>query len=159
MNTLYFRMTWGWDVIAITFVTSVILVVSVCLSYAVGGAIVALLIPVLLYMPYGVGCTEEGVYIRRIKGTLKIPYHEIRGISPIEPSDVFQLRLLGSGGFMGYFGMYRGAKLGSFVLYASQRKGLLLIETERKKYVISCTDSISFMACANSGKLHKGVNQ
>lgn len=160
METLYYRMKWGWDVALITLLTLVLIFGISIAGFVSGGdgtkggmvlllIVVPVLLCTLLYMPYGMGCSDDGVYVRRVKGTLWIPYDEIQSLSPIDPSDVLQFRVMGSGGFMGYFGLFRSRKLGNFVLYATQRKGMVLIETSRKKYVVNCPDPVAFVECCN----------
>lgn len=152
METLYYRMKWGWDVILMTSVT-LLLVLGACIAClsSKNGLVIALVLILslfcsLLYMPYGMGCTENGIYVRRVKGRLWIPFEEIQTLSAVNPADAFLLRVMGSGGFLGYFGWYKSQKLGNFVLYTTQRKRLVLIETARRKYVVGCADPSEFVA-------------
>lgn len=158
MDTVYYRMKWSWDVILVSALSLCAIIGGLVVFlvsehgawvYVAAALIVATLLAVALYMPYGMGCSTDGVFVRRIKGTLLIPYNEIRHISTMGSFDMMQLRVLGSGGFLGYYGIFQNQKIGRYVLYASQREGLLLIETARKKYVVSCPAPDDFIACCN----------
>jgi hypothetical protein len=51
------------------------------------------------------------------------------------------IRTGGIGGLFGYYGWFRGSKVGSFFMYATQMKNLILIETkDGKKYIITPDD-------------------
>jgi hypothetical protein len=46
-------------------------------------------------------------------------------------------RLAGSNGGFGYWGKYRHRSIGSYTLYATNLDKLVLIETDKKKYIIN----------------------
>lgn len=85
-------------------------------------------------------------------GLLIITHHIGRTV--IEKSDVVKieaidrselrgsLRLFGSGGFFGWFGIFRNSKLGTYRIYCGQLENLYLVKTQTKSYVISSTKPI-----------------
>ena len=152
----YFRMKWDWFVI-LTTVLSFIILLAATLYVLFGGyarfwwALLIFwmihLIPAL-FMPLGVGCAEDGVFIRRPIGRVVIPIEQLRSVSPVERIKVGTLKTVACNGLYGYFGLYWSPKLGHYRLYASRRSDYVLIESERKKYVVSCPERKEFIeAC------------
>lgn len=97
--------------------------------------------------------TAEGIRILRPYKSITIPTSSIQGIQAIETSDLkYSMRLFGSGGFFGYFGLFTNQKLGRYHIYAGNRQNPVLILTEKKKYVLTPTDAAGFIAAVEGFK-------
>jgi hypothetical protein len=89
------------------------------------------------YHPTSYEVTENGLLIHRPIGALTISKDEIVNIESIDPAKLrFGMRLFASGGFFGYFGLYSANSIGRYIRYTGHSKNLIMIETEKKRYVI-----------------------
>lgn len=80
---------------------------------------------------------ENGLLIHRPIGALTISKDKIVNIELIDPAKLrFGMRLFASGGFFGYFGLYSANSIGRYIRYTGHSKNLIMIETEKKRYVI-----------------------
>jgi hypothetical protein len=97
---------------------------------------------------------EQGISIKRPYKSILIAANDIKSIEALTPADLkYSMRLFGSGGFFGYFGLFANQKLGRYHIYAGNRVNPVLILTEKKKYVLTPTDPEGFIAAV------KGLNQ
>lgn len=97
---------------------------------------------------------EQGITIKRPYKSILIASNDIKGIEALTPADLkYSMRLFGSGGFFGYFGLFTNQKLGRYHIYAGNRVNPVLILTEKKKYVLTPTDPEGFIVAV------KGLNQ
>jgi len=111
-----------------------------------GKLIAALLLAVFVITwalaPKAYGLTSGELIILRPMRPVKIPLSQIESV--IQPEMEYfpsMLRLFGSGGFLGYFGLFWSSKLGQMWWYATQRNNLIMIYlTEGKPVVISPDD-------------------
>ncbi|SRR6266545_4729843 len=63
---------------------------------------------------------------------------DIRAVSPVEPNALRgSIRIFGTGGLFGYYGLFRSPSFGSYRLYATRGTGLVLVRTERRLYVLT----------------------
>lgn len=108
---------------------------AVIVTYTVFGL---LAIWVLLTMPRYLLVDDKSIVITHPIGQTVILKSEITEISAVERSDIRgSIRLFGSGGFFGWFGIFRNSKLGTYRLYSGQLENLYLIKTSTKSYIIS----------------------
>ncbi len=88
----------------------------------------AVLSVAILFAPLGFTVDSVGVIIHRLGRNIYIRHDEIAAIERLEARQVgFGLRILGSGGFFGYFGSFWGHQLGRFRGYITNRRDLVLI--------------------------------
>ena len=108
---------------------------AVIVTYTVFGL---LAIWVLLTMPRYLLVDDKSIVITHPIGQTVILKSDITEISAVERSDIRgSIRLFGSGGFFGWFGIFRNSKLGTYRLYSGQLENLYLIKTSTKSYIIS----------------------
>ena len=108
---------------------------AVIVTYTVFGL---LAIWVLLTMPRYLLVDDKSIVITHPIGQSVILKSDITEISTVERSDIRgSIRLFGSGGFFGWFGIFRNSKLGTYRLYSGQLENLYLIKTSTKSYIIS----------------------
>jgi len=120
--------------------------------------VVVVLLPVFAITwalhPQDYTVNEQGITIKRPYKSILIASNDIKGIEALTPADLkYSMRLFGSGGFFGYFGLFTNQKLGRYHIYAGNRVNPVLILTEKKKYVLTPTDPEGFIAAV------KGLNQ
>jgi hypothetical protein len=86
--------------------------------------------------------TNENLVIHRPVRAIKISLASIKNIERTEPG--YSMRLFGSGGLFGYYGLFSSNKLGRHHRYTGNNKNLVLISTEKKKYLLSIHDDLFF---------------
>ena len=86
--------------------------------------------------------TNEKLVIHRPVRAIKISLASIKNIERTEPG--YSMRLFGSGGLFGYYGLFSSNKLGRHHRYTGNNKNLVLISTEKKKYLLSIHDDLFF---------------
>jgi len=103
--------------------------------------VIVFLISWLLH-PTSYEITNEELLIHRPKGPIKISLTDIQSIEKTEPG--FSIRLFGSGGLFGYFGLFSSNKLGKHHRYTGNNENLVLINAGKKKYLLSIHDELFF---------------
>lgn len=88
--------------------------------------------------PMSIELNDTEMVLHKLIGSLHIPFDKITEIEPFE-TDGTEVRLCGSGGFLGYTGLFYNKKLGRYHSYVGWYKQAFLVCTENnKKYVFSC---------------------
>ena len=82
--------------------------------------------------------TNEELLIHRPKGPIKIQLSDIQSIEKAESS--VSVRLFGSGGLFGYFGLFSSRKYGKHHRYTGNNIDLVLVTCIDKKYLLSIYD-------------------
>jgi hypothetical protein len=79
------------------------------------------------YSPRGYVLAGRSILVKRLAGTIRIPIDELREARRATPDDFRGgIRLWGSGGLFGYYGLFSTAKLGRsswYVTESKQRRG------------------------------------
>jgi hypothetical protein len=84
--------------------------------------------------------------IQRPFGAIKIAFHHIESIQRVSMNDLgLVIRLFGSGGLFGYFGIFTSRKLGRFQMWCTNRDKLVLITTNDSKLLISPDEPDDFI--------------
>ena len=87
----------------------------------------------------------ELVIDRKFK-PIVIPLKEITEARPLTDEELkWTLKLTGSGGFYGYFGLFWSKQLGNFNMYATRRKNLVAVRTAKTLYALSPEDTEDFL--------------
>ncbi len=98
------------------------------------------------YSARGYAIKEGALVIRRLIGNIEIPLGDIREVRAAEAEDLKGcIRLFGSGGFFGYYGLYRTSKLGKSSWYVTQRDHGVVIVTGDRTLVLSPDDVNGFV--------------
>lgn len=117
------------------------------LRLAIAGALALALVLAWALAPTGFSIGGGAVTIERRLFPVRLPFASIRAVAPLGPRALSgALRLAGSGGLFGYSGSYRSRELGAFRLYASRREGLVLLDTDRGRCVLSPEPAARFVA-------------
>ncbi|QQE11123.1 hypothetical protein JD969_16710 [Planctomycetota bacterium] len=87
------------------------------------------------------------VVIRRWGADVRIARDEISEIRELEKKDMRRtIRTFGCGGLFGYFGWFYNPTMKSFLFYGNNRDHLILIETDKRKYVIAPDETSEMIA-------------
>ena len=136
--------------------TTKILTAVVCLAL-LGAAVaiqnliatvVSLLVIVLgyAYSPRGYTLEDGGITIRRWIGSVRIPLEGVREVRAGDSSDFRGcVRLWGSGGLFGYYGLFRTSKLGHSTWYMTDRSRAIVLVTTSKTVLVSPDDVQGFL--------------
>ena len=95
-----------------------------------------------LYRPEKYALGNFDLYVKRPIGDVVIHVKDIYEIRPSADSERNgTVRTFGVGGLFGYFGKYNNPKIGSFTMYATRQKKLVLIYTkEGDRFILSPDD-------------------
>lgn len=107
-----------------------------------------LFLPILTHLlhPSSYTIYPDRIRINRIIQPISISAADILQIETIQEADLAaNVRLLGSGGVWGYFGIFYSTTHGKLIMMASDMEHLILIVTPHKKYVISPQDPLLFL--------------
>jgi len=112
-----------------------------------------ILIPSILsffIFPIYIVADDEGIGVRTLARTKRIPYENINRIVRVEEQLLFSristIRLFGAGGVFGYIGWFRSKGIGTFLSYATDEKNVFLIYRKKGKPVaISVNDPDEFL--------------
>ena len=108
--------------------------------YLLPVAFVGMILSGLYYYPTEIEATSDAVVIKCVLRAKTIPCSAISSVSRCWPS-AGGLRLLGSGGFMGYWGYFNDIVIGTYFGYYGNRDQCILLKLKSgKQYVISCLE-------------------
>src|ERR1700722_10764947 len=107
----------------------------------------ALMLAAYAYSPRGYRVDGRAILVQRLAGTVRISLDDVRGARKTTPEDFRGcLRLWGSGGLFGYYGLFRTAKLGRSTWYVTSRNNSVVVITEAKTVLFSPDDPDGFLA-------------
>lgn len=113
---------------------------AVIVTYIIFGIVA---IWVLLTMPRYLLLDDKSIVITHPIGQSVILKSDIIEVRAVERSELLgSIRLFGSGGFFGWFGIFRNSKFGVYRIYCGQLENLYHIKTLTKSYIISSSTPI-----------------
>ena len=113
----------------------------------VGAFLILVLFVGFAYSPRGYIVADRAVIVQRLVGDVRVPVENARELRRVAPEDLRGcIRLWGSGGLFGYYGLFRTSKLGKCTWYATDRKKLIVLIGESKTTIYSPDDVDGFMA-------------
>lgn len=99
-----------------------------------------LVICALCYMPLSVTVTDQALIVRRPLACRTIPIADIESIDLCAPT-MGAYRLLGSGGWCGYWGWFREKDLGRYFAYYGKSGDCFLVRlADGSFYMLGCSD-------------------
>lgn len=133
-----------------TIISAVVLVTIIALMvitwgkgdefYIPSAVFIGLIMSGLYFCPTDIVATSDSVVIKRVLRSKTIPCSTISSAARCWPS-AGGLRLLGSGGFMGYWGYFNDIIIGTYFGYYGNRNQCIQLKfKDGKQYVISCLD-------------------
>ncbi len=98
------------------------------------------------YSPRGYVLEGRSILVTRLAGTVRVPLDDVREVRRTTPDDFRGcIRLWGSGGLFGYYGLFRTAKLGKSTWYVTNRSNCIAMITGPKTVLISPDDPDAFL--------------
>ncbi|GEM_PF-1258357 len=102
---------------------------------------------VFAYSPRGYTISDRAVIVRRLIGNVRFELQGIREARRATADDLrWTIRLWGSGGMFGYYGLYRTSKLGNCSWYVTNRGNMIAIVTDARTALFSPDDVEGFLA-------------
>ena len=132
-------------------ITAVVLVILVSADVFTRSAIVAGLGALLFalayaYSPRGYAIAGRSIMVKRLIGNVRIPLDAIREARSATRDDFrAALRLWGSGGLFGYYGVFQTAHLGKATWYVTNRSRAVVVVAGSKTTLFSPDDVAGFI--------------
>jgi hypothetical protein len=99
------------------------------------------------YSPQRYEVGDGMIVVKRLIGNVRVPLDHLREARLITPEDLRgAIRLWGSGGLFGYYGIFRTSKLGNCRWYVTNRATMLVVVTKSKTTLYSPDDPDGFLA-------------
>jgi hypothetical protein len=115
-------------------------------SVAVGFVFAAMLAVSFAWSPTGYSIGDGFLSVHRIVGNLKIPLASIREVRIASREDLEgSLRIFGSGGLFGYYGVFRSPKLGKSTWCVTRHSHAVIVVTSAGNFVLSPDDVDGFI--------------
>lgn len=109
-----------------------------------------LLISSMIYAPLSISANEKELCVNSPYKTHTIPMRRIVSVERFMPT-MGSIRLAGSGGFMGYWGMFREGDLGRYMAYYGKSSDCFLVRLDNgDKYVLGCKNPDAMVAYIQS---------
>ncbi len=137
-------------------VSAVVCVLLLVVAVMVHVIFVAAIVPLLLlamfaYSARGYAVTEDVIVIRRWIGNIRIPLSAVREARPATTDDFRgSIRVWGSGGVFGYYGLFRTSRLGRCYWYLTDRQRSVVVRTAEKTYLVSPDNVAGFVAAVGA---------
>jgi hypothetical protein len=133
-------------------VSTVVVVLFASVVFATRSTIVAGVEVVILglayaYSPRGYAVLDGTLIVKRLIGDVRIPLRDIREARAAAADDLSGcIRLFGSGGLFGWYGLFRTSKLGKCTWYITNRNNAVVLITGARTVVISPDDVEGFVS-------------
>jgi len=137
--------------------------VSVAIAVLLGSVVIAthspvFAIPLVLILavsyalsPQGYAVADGFLVVRRVAGNIRIPFSDIRAVRAADSGELTgSIRLWGSGGLFGCYGLYRTPGIGLCRWYVTDRSRPVIVSAS-KTYVVSPLDTDAFIAALPAG--------
>lgn len=129
-------------VVAVT----MLVIAAVVHNIGVGWLSLAILILAFGFSPRAYAVSDGMITVRRPIRNVQVPIRNLREARRVNPEDLKGcIRLWGSGGLFGYYGLFRTTKLGRCIWYATNRKNFVVVTTESKTTLYSPDDVDGFL--------------
>ena len=149
---------WGCTTMIMTGIGLAILVWSIIIMFQtmietkfdiiIGGITIAILILIYLftfcYAPRYLSIDNQKITLKRMVGSFEIPLTTICSIQVIPRAMLRRSIRCGNGGLFGFYGFFSNKTIGSYTMYATELKHLIMVKTTRKTYVFSCRKGEAF---------------
>ena len=103
------------------------------------------------YSPRGYAISERSIIVKRLIGNVHIPLDGIREVRTASTDDYRGcIRLWGSGGLFGYYGLFRTSTLGKSTWYMTNRRDVVVVITGAKRVLFSPDDVDRFITAIHA---------
>ena len=143
--------------IILTLIVNIVLIVCCVLLFneksgfwVVLSLLILLLSLGLLYGPLQILADGENVTVRSVLRKQKIPMDHIESVELFQPT-MGAYRLFASGGYFGYWGLFREGDVGKYMAYYGKASDCFLITMKNgEKYVLGCKNPEAMVEYINS---------
>jgi hypothetical protein len=127
-----------------------VLAMAIALRNVFTTALLALVVGLAYaWSPRGYCVSRDSITVKRLIGDVRVPLERVRELRRATPDDWRgSLRLWGSGGLFGYYGLHRTSRLGRCTWYMTNCKNAVVLVTEEKTTIYSPDDVDGFFAAA-----------
>lgn len=116
-------------------------------SILAGGVAAVVLLGSYAYSPRGYLILDGAIVVRRGLGSVRISLDGMRELREAHADDLSgSLRLFGSGGLFGWYGIFRTSKLGKCTWYVTNRANVVVLITAFRTILFSPDDVDGFIA-------------
>jgi hypothetical protein len=116
-------------------------------SILAGGCAAVVLLAAYAYSPRGYLILDGAIVVRRGFGNVRISLDGIRELRKAHADDLTGcIRLFGSGGLFGWYGLFRTSKLGKCTWYVTNRANVVVLITDVRTILFSPDDVEPFIA-------------
>jgi hypothetical protein len=116
-------------------------------SLIVEGIIALVFLAAYAWSPTGYAIDAGDVVIRRLIGNVRIPVSGIREVRLATRDDLSgSMRVFGSGGLFGYYGLFSNSKLGASNWYVTDRSHAVVLAGDSGTVIVSPDDAAGFIA-------------
>ena len=132
-------------------VSAIVVVILLAVAAAVHNIFVGCLTLLVLifafaYSPRAYVISERAITVGRLIGNVLVPMENVREARRSDADDLRGcVRLWGSGGLFGYYGLFTTTKLGRCTWYVTNRKNMVVIVAESKTTLYSPDDVDGFL--------------
>lgn len=99
-----------------------------------------MLISALLYAPFAIKADSSSVIMSSLLKSRKIRIRDIESIELFQPT-MGAIRVFGSGGYMGYWGIFRESDIGRYQAFYGKASDCFLIHMKNgDKYLLGCAN-------------------
>ena len=104
----------------------------------------------LFFAPVSVSVEDGCLNVNMLLRTRSFPLSDIQSVAVCPPT-MAEKRILGSGGFFGYWGWFREPSIGKYMAYYGKASDCFLVRLRSGKlYMLSCQDPLGMMEFINS---------
>ena len=113
--------------------------------------VIALLIFSLWYCPLTISADEKNIYVLSPLRIHSIPMRRVVSVERFSPTMMCSIRLCASGGFLGYWGIFKEGDVGTYFGYYGKSTQCFLMKLDNgDKFVLGCKDTQAMVDYINS---------
>lgn len=110
------------------------------LMWVIVALMTAIVVGALIYMPLSVSVNDRALSVRRPLAVKRLPIADISTIQLMQPT-IGEKRIIGSGGWFGYWGRFSDRVLGPYFAYYGKASDCFLVRLkDGRQYMIGCED-------------------
>ena len=115
------------------------------LMWLIVALMTVMIVGALIYMPLYVSVNERALSVRRPLAVRRLPISEISTIQLMQPT-IGEKRIIGSGGWFGYWGRFSDRVLGRYFAYYGKASDCFLVRLkDGRQYMIGCEDPVAIV--------------
>ena len=120
------------------------------IAYVFAALLVAQCALAMYFTPISISVEDGCLNINMVLRSKSIPLSDIQSVALCPPT-MSEKRLLGSGGFFGYWGRFSEPSIGRYFAYYGKASDCFLVRLkDGRLYMLGCVDPLGIMECINS---------